>query len=81
MSCLLPQFKWQPDSFSIHSKLLPQSHPSLLGKGREREGCGDVRGRCVASAAAVVAPVVMPTVERMRLQSLEGRESSVMAFP
>ncbi|GAB2219663.1 hypothetical protein Droror1_Dr00007300 [Drosera rotundifolia] len=89
MSCLLPQFKWQPDSFSIQSKLLPQSHPSLLGKGRDAvTACGEVRGRCVASAAAVVAPVVMPTVEsaaiqmeRMRLQSLEGRESSVKAFP
>lgn len=89
MSCLLPQFKWQPDSFSIHSKLLPQSHPSVLGKGRDAVTvCGEVRGRCVASAAAVVAPVVVPTVEsaaiqmeRMRLQSLEGRESSVMAFP
>ncbi|KAL9262289.1 RNA polymerase sigma factor sigB-like protein [Drosera capensis] len=89
MSCLLPQFKWQPDSLSIHSKLLPQPHPSLLGKGRDAlTVCGDVRGRCVASAAAVVAPVVMPTVEsaaiqmeRMRLQSLEGRESSVMAIP
>ncbi|GAB4839505.1 hypothetical protein Ancab_029029 [Ancistrocladus abbreviatus] len=79
MSCLLPQFKCQPDSFSIHSRL-PPSITTLLSNSREPLF---VRPQCVASAAPpplILADTSMLDVKKLHLDPPESSSKSVTVY-
>ncbi|KAF5735211.1 RNA polymerase sigma factor sigB-like isoform X1 [Tripterygium wilfordii] len=81
MSCLLPQFKCQPETFTIQSRTLhhhsPSSHTYLLSKSRDLLY---FRTQCVLSTTSpltVTTPVL--DMEKLRLPSLEAHSNSASA--
>ncbi|XP_065853347.1 RNA polymerase sigma factor sigB [Euphorbia lathyris] len=79
MSCLLPQFKCQPDSFSIHfrthllhSSTLPQSQ----AKSRDPVY---FRAQCILSTTSPSTSTTVLDLERLRLPSFEAHSDSVTA--
>lgn len=81
MSCLLPQFKCQPDTFSIHFRTLHnhQHHSSHPSKSKEPI-C--FRTHCVLSTTSPSTSTAMTTVldvEKLRLPSLEAHSNAVAA--
>ncbi|KAB5529658.1 hypothetical protein DKX38_019739 [Salix brachista] len=78
MSCLLPQFKCQPDTFSIHFRNL-QHHGTThtqLSKNREPY-C--FLAQCVLSSASPATSTVVLDLEKLRLPSLEPHSDSIAA--
>ncbi|KAL5767718.1 hypothetical protein ACOSP7_014314 [Xanthoceras sorbifolium] len=78
MSCLLPQFKCQPDTFSIHFRT-PHHHHLLLSKNKEPL-C--FRTHCILSTTSPstsTATAAVLDVEKLRLPSLEDHSNSVAA--
>ncbi|KAJ0013692.1 hypothetical protein Pint_20830 [Pistacia integerrima] len=73
MSCLLPHFKCQPDSFSIHFKIHPP-HPS---KNKETI-C--FRTQCILSTTSPPTTATATVLdEKLRLSSLETHSNSFAA--
>ncbi|XP_031276175.1 RNA polymerase sigma factor sigB [Pistacia vera] len=73
MSCLLPHFKCQPDSFSIHFKIHPP-HPS---KNKETI-C--FRTQCILSTTSPPTTATTTVLdEKLRLSSLETHSNSFAA--
>ncbi|KAJ4721396.1 RNA polymerase sigma factor [Melia azedarach] len=81
MSCLLPQFKCQPDTFSIHFRTHHNHHyhhhSPHISKNREPV-C--FRAQCVLSTTTTsTATTTVLDVEKLRLPSLEVHSNSVAA--
>ncbi|CAL5398330.1 unnamed protein product [Camellia sinensis] len=76
MSCLLPQFKCPPDTFSFHSK----THTTtLLSKSREPIS---LRTQCILSTTSAPSSTTTTTVldlEKLRLMSLEAHSNPAAA--
>ncbi|XP_059651761.1 RNA polymerase sigma factor sigB [Cornus florida] len=78
MSCLLPQFKCLPDSFSIHAKTHHQA-TTQLPKNREPVY---FRTQCILSTTSPPLPTVTSTVldmEKLKLPYLEAHSNPVTA--
>ncbi|GAV89284.1 Sigma70_r1_2 domain-containing protein/Sigma70_r3 domain-containing protein/Sigma70_r2 domain-containing protein/Sigma70_r4 domain-containing protein [Cephalotus follicularis] len=80
MSCLLPHFNCQPDTFSIHFKPNNHNHASshthtLLSRSRESNY---FRLQCILSttSSTLMATTTTLDVEKLRFSSLESRSNS-----
>ncbi|KAL4351777.1 hypothetical protein GQ457_06G024120 [Hibiscus cannabinus] len=71
MSCLLPQFKCQPDTFSIQFR----AHHSHHSKHKESI-C--FRAQCVVSTTSSTATTTVLDVQKLRLPSFEADSNSVV---
>ncbi|WCJ27682.1 RNA polymerase sigma factor sigB [Euphorbia peplus] len=76
-SCLLPQFKCHPDSFSIHFRTHLQLHSSL-----SQPKCRDpvyFRAQCILSTTSPSTSTTVLDLERLRFPSFEAHSDSVTA--
>ncbi|KAE8725215.1 RNA polymerase sigma factor sigB [Hibiscus syriacus] len=73
MSCLLPQFKCQPDTFSIQFR----THHSHHSKHKESAG---FRAQCIVSttSSTSTATTTVLDVQKLRLPSFEAHSNSVV---
>ncbi|KAK3198285.1 hypothetical protein Dsin_021700 [Dipteronia sinensis] len=77
MSCLLPQFKCQPDTFSIHFRT-PHHHHQLT-KNKESLCFRTQCSLSTTSPSTSTATAAVLDVEKLRLPSLEDHSNSVAA--
>ncbi|KAA8520326.1 hypothetical protein F0562_014582 [Nyssa sinensis] len=78
MSCLLPQFKWLPDTFSVNFRA--HHHPTTQSS-KSREPIY-FRTQCVLSTASPLTSTATTTVldmEKLQFPSLEAHSNSVIA--
>ncbi|XP_050225478.1 RNA polymerase sigma factor sigB isoform X2 [Mercurialis annua] len=71
MSCLLPQFKCQPDSFSIHFK----THFNLTQPTKSREPVC-YRTQCILSTSSPSTSTAVLDLQQLRLPSFEAHPDS-----
>ncbi|CAK7341705.1 unnamed protein product [Dovyalis caffra] len=78
MSCLLPQFKCQPDTFSVHFRNLQHhgTNHTQLSKNRD-SFC--FRAQCILSHASPSTSTAVLDLEKLRLPSLEPHSDSIAA--
>ncbi|XP_021759955.1 RNA polymerase sigma factor sigB-like [Chenopodium quinoa] len=82
MTCLLPQFKCQPDTFSITSILHPPSASSASSLLRNRDSVC-FRTQCAVStppAPTAAAETAVFDVEKLRLSYVESNSNSLSAY-
>ncbi|KAH8480742.1 hypothetical protein Peur_062433 [Populus x canadensis] len=78
MSCLLPQFKCQPDSFSIQFRNLQHHSTNHIQLSKNGEPfC--FRAQCALSSASPSTSTAVLNLEKLRLPSLESHSDSIAA--
>ncbi|KAJ9179832.1 hypothetical protein P3X46_008150 [Hevea brasiliensis] len=77
MSCLLPQFKCQPDTLSIHFKTHYIQSSNFSQSPRNRESIC-FRAQCILSTTSRTSSAVLD-LEKLRLPSFESHSDSVAA--
>ncbi|XP_011013765.1 PREDICTED: RNA polymerase sigma factor sigB-like [Populus euphratica] len=78
MSCLLPQFKCQPDSFSIQFRNLQHHRTNHIQLSKNGEPfC--FQAQCALSSASPSTSTAVLHLEKLRLPSLESHSDSIAA--
>lgn len=77
MSCLLPQFKCQPDTFSIYFKTNHFHNPNFSQSPAKRDPIC-FRAQCILSSTSSTSTAVLD-LEKLRLPSFEAHSDSVAA--
>ncbi|KDP39610.1 hypothetical protein JCGZ_02630 [Jatropha curcas] len=78
MSCLLPQFKCQPDTFSIHFRTHYLQNSNFCQSAKSREPVC-FRAQCILSTTSPSTSTAVLDLEKLRLPSFEAHPDSLVA--